>query len=442
MRIISLALGLFLSLVVSNLIAAVITVDVTTDGTGTGAQCELRDAIEAANNNLAVDGCVSGSIGADAIVFSIVDTSIKLNSDLPTIIQTLSIIGPGKDRLTISGANAYKIFTALPTTSNFTLRGLALSTGLNASNGGCVGVSISFDILIEDVSFSSCESTGSGGGAGLNSVNSGTITVRRTSFISNTSTFGGGGLQLSSGSVNNLIEDSVFYNNNITNSLSGGGALLMGGPFLTVRRSTFVGNVAVRAGSAINTLTLGSTLLLQHSTVARNNLIGIGETFPGGAVIVTGNLQLFNTVIANNLELNSFHNVSDIALETTGSVTTLGYNFIGNNETVSASFPAGTNANGDQVGTAGAQLDADLGGLQDNGGPTISSLPNANSPLVDQGSCPGQLRDQRGYLNNATGERAVDVLGISDADDGCDIGAVEYMATQSEVTFRDGFESL
>jgi hypothetical protein len=69
-------------------------------------------------------------------------------------------------------------------------------------------------------------------------------------------------------------------------------------------------------------------------------------------------------------------------------------------------------------------------------------MPNPASSLVDQGSCSGQTRDQRGYNNNLTGLRPVTVPGGSNADDGCDIGAIERQATMPpvELVFEDGFE--
>src|SRR5439155_24897331 len=42
-------------------------------------------------------------------------------------------------------------------------------------------------------------------------------------------------------------------------------------------------------------------------------------------------------------------------------------------------------------------VDAQLGALGDNGGPTQTQLPSINSPVVDKGSAPGDLTtDQRG----------------------------------------------
>ena len=62
------ALSLALLLSTSAPHAATIMVDVSKGGTGTTNQCELSDAIMAASNDMAVDGCVAGS-GDDRITF-------------------------------------------------------------------------------------------------------------------------------------------------------------------------------------------------------------------------------------------------------------------------------------------------------------------------------------------------------------------------------------
>jgi len=71
---------------------------------------------------------------------------------------------------------------------------------------------------------------------------------------------------------------------------------------------------------------------------------------------------------------------------------------------------------GDRFNTA-----ALLGPLGDNGGPTPTMVPEATSPLVDQGAAFGLGTDQRGV------QRPIDFPAIANAagGDGADIGAVE-----------------
>ena len=158
-----------------------------------------------------------------------------------------------------------------------------------------------------------------------------------------------------------------------------------------------------------------------------------------------------NTVVAGNLDLSpTGSSAEDIYLSPGGSppiVHTSGFNFIGNNESVEAVFPVGAgagqpNAFGDFVGDDLAPLDALLGALTDRGGPTWTREPLSGSPLVDQGSCAGMARDQRGYFRLETGLRVVDDPAVANFAEGCDIGAVELGATDAEgLLLRGDFES-
>jgi hypothetical protein len=149
---------------------------------------------------------------------------------------------------------------------------------------------------------------------------------------------------------------------------------------------------------------------------------------------------LFNTVVAENTEVNVNHSNSDFS-SSIGTLNTLGFNFIGSNQNAAGVFPAGTQVNGDRAGTAAIRLVALLEDLNDNGGPTLSAMPEENSPLINTGSCPGETRDQRGYHNNMTGLRAIEASPPAATDDGCDTGAIEFMAQKPEPLFQHGFES-
>jgi hypothetical protein len=75
----------------------------------------------------------------------------------------------------------------------------------------------------------------------------------------------------------------------------------------------------------------------------------------------------------------------------------------------------------DQLGDL-SYTDPLLGPLADNGGPTWTHAPLIGSPAVDGGSCPYLFTDQRYF------PRPVDLPGVLNVADGCDIGAVELMS--------------
>lgn len=430
----------------ATVLAATITVDVNTDGSGAANVCELRDAILAANTDAQVDGCLAGN-GADLITFSIMAT-ITLTAELPAITNSLEIAGPGQEKLQISGGELYRIFTIASGGAFVTFRDLSLVNGFNSLFAGCIFLNVNtpFVTLFEDVTIQSCAVGGLSGGGGamyaFAPASGSSMTFRRVTIAKNSTGGSGGGISLDTDIA--LIESSTFYGNTSSNG-PGGALAISGGTQLTVNRSTFWANEAYSLGSAIFSQGVTDTIDIFSSTVASNTTTGtaIVASHPGGAIFVQGPLSLANTAVANNFEQNPNHSVTDLNGGVDSQITTLGYNFIGNNEGSAATFPAGVNANGDRAGTAIAMLNANLTSLQENGGPTLTAAPHMiNSTLLDQGSCSLETRDQRGFGNPDTGLRIVDDPRLNNADDGCDIGAVEILAERLDpvVIFEDGFE--
>jgi hypothetical protein len=138
-----------------------------------------------------------------------------------------------------------------------------------------------------------------------------------------------------------------------------------------------------------------------------------------------GSLMLENTIIAANSDLSASANHPDISIAVPDTVSSNGFNWIGDNSGATTYFPAGTpNGEEDNVGSSESPLDPMLEDSGDYGGPTLTMPPMVNSPLIDQGNCPGETADQRGRSNTKTDLRVID-LDPDNAADGCDPGAVE-----------------
>jgi hypothetical protein len=122
----------------------------------------------------------------------------------------------------------------------------------------------------------------------------------------------------------------------------------------------------------------GGTLVFDHCTVA-NNL----ATTANGGVAQLGTTSLHATVLANGNK--DFFNIS-------GGVS-LGDNFVSDG----TSSGLANGSNGDQIGTAGSPLAANLAALGYYGGPTPTMPPLPGSPVVDMGGPPDIATDQRGF---------------------------------------------
>lgn len=171
------------------------------DGVGTGG-ISLRDAINAANADAATD----------TITFSVTGT-ITLASDLPAIVENLTITGPGAASLTIAGQNQYRGFFADAVTLR--MSGLTVSNCQSAGgNGGASG-----------------GSGGGGGAAGMGGalfVHSGsTVSVQNAAFVSNTAIGGNGGASSSGGIAG--AGGGGYAQNGANGTSSGGGGNYSGG---------------------------------------------------------------------------------------------------------------------------------------------------------------------------------------------------------------------
>ena len=165
---------------------------------------------------------------------------------------------------------------------------------------------------------------------------------------------------------------------------------------VTLINSTISDNSASELGGGIWT---DFSLVTVYATVA-------GNSAPSGANVNlngTGTLTSFATVIA--LPQGTGLNCASL-----GSTNTKGFNF---SDDASCGFTGGTD---DQTGA-----DPLLGALADNGGPTMTRLPQSTSPLVD--AIPNASCQSDGASGITTDQRAF--ARPSSTSPECDIGAVE-----------------
>lgn len=338
------------------------------------------------------------------------------------ITQNVTLIGSGIGLTTIEGGGP--VITISPSIT-VALRGLTISGGTASDGGGIengTGTVIGRNVAI----------TGNSGTYGGGIYNCGTITLSNSTVSNNTGAMGGG-IYASCGTVN-LVNSTVSAN---TSTTVGGGILDYG--VLNVTNSTISGNSAARGGGGVHgfqeTMTITNTTISKNSgqlgggvynesgTVTLTNDTISGNTGAAGGVYnAFGTASLSNTVVAGNIGGGS----PDCGINLSDGSGGHGYNFIGDG--TNCGLTDGTN--GDHVGTSSAPLDAKLASLAPNGGPTMTMMPQAGSPLISAGYAPTCLsagsqgisnKDQRSYPRKAAA--APTGRGV------CDIGAYDTEGT-------------
>ena len=246
--------------------AATITVNTNADELNADGDCSLREAIEAANTNAAVDACTAGAAGADTIVFAstVAGGTITLGSGGTLRTQEAVVIdgsAGGTGRVTISGNNTTRVILAR--LGQLTLRNLVIRDGREVRGAGVFVTRIDASLVADNVSFVGNTATGPA------------------------ATDGGGGLYVDLG-VNATLTNCTFSNNSATSPLGGGGALLSRADTLTVTGGSAADNTAANSGGGFWN---GTGLMRITGTAFTGNRATGDSTATGGPV---GGGALFN----------------------------------------------------------------------------------------------------------------------------------------------------
>ncbi len=281
--------------------------------------------------------------------------------------------------------------TVFASKQTITLGGTQLSVSANGTLsilGPTAGVIISGNRVSRVFSISSSNdvnlvgltiSQGNSGSCG-GIFNSGNLNVTNCTIFGNSASDSGGG---------------IFSNTNLSTVT------------LVITNSTISGNSAAFEGGGI--FNFDGLTRIQSSTITGNS----APAGQGGGIATFGDdvtrTRLSNSIVAANTS-------SDVDI-TNGSVNSFvseGYNLIGNGNAIAAFA-----ATGDRTGVN----DPLLGPLADNGGPTVTHLPQKGSPAIDKSNT-ALATDQRGLM------RPFDDPSVAPATGGnnSDIGAVEVQS--------------
>jgi predicted outer membrane repeat protein len=349
--------------------------------------------------------------------------TITLTSGELAITKGLTIQGPGAGQLTVSGNNTSRIFE-VNSTQPVVLSGLTLSNGNGGtSGGGCIynhttltvsGCTLSGNVAhaggaifnLRTLTVRGCTLSGNttdtnGRGGGI--YNLGTLIVSISTLVGNRAADGGGG-------ITNAGTATLTRCTLSNNSAGGSGGITSGGT-ITLTSCTFSNNSGQYAGSVWathGTATLtnctfsnnstplyGGALYVSYAAAATltNCTFSLNSAHQGGGIYVysglygQGILNLTNTIVAGN--------TASTGPDIFGAVATADHNLVGD-----ATGSSGiVNGSGGNIvgGNGNPVIDARLGPLQNNGGPTQTMALLADSPAIghaDNSKAPA--RDQRG----------------------------------------------
>lgn len=298
---------------------------------------------------------------------------VGLFSDELLINKSLTIDGPGADKLAVRNMESFRVFR-VAYGADVTISGLAISNGRPPVDDPGGGIQNTGTLDIRNCAILS-NTASSGGGI----ANFGFLTVIQSTISDNMAGMSSPGVNSYGGGIysvgHTVITNSTISNNQVypTTTLAGGGIANVGsGSYFEVRNSTISGNTASACGGGIFATSNGGTsTIIRSAIIARND----GVTGP----------------------------------DVCGSVSSQGFNLVSNNADALIT-PAQSS---DLIGTPAEPIDPLIGPLQYNGGPTYTCALQSNSPAVNRGYPVSPLYDQRGYYR----------AGVAD------IGAFEFGGT-------------
>lgn len=393
--------------------AATITVTNTSDN-GEGS---LRQAIASANNG-------------DMINFNLAHpNTIYLTTQL-TLDKSLTIVGPGATKLSLSGNSMVRVLYVSAGTS--TISGLTFTSGrvvdesgagIYIAGSGCV-LTLDQCIIRNNEAATSSMSVLYGGGI----CNHGSLTLNRCLVQDNQVPANpmrpgqGGGLFADHGPI--AVYNSTFSNNTGFQ----GAAITTYNCVATFSNVTVVNNQSSYGGAFFGDNS--SNNILTNCTITQNN----SQNEAAGLSGYYATIALRNTVVAANVPATPGN--TDIFFDNC-SLFSLGYNLIGSTGSQTYTWDAT-----DQVGNESSQQAANLQNFADNGGYVRTCLPGIGSSLIDPlSSNSAPWVDARGYLRVNTYDRGAAEHGgtLPVATAATSVGTTGFTANWNTVTGAEGY---
>ncbi len=186
----------------------------------------------------------------------------------------------------------------------------------------------------------------------------GTVQIQRSELLSNWAANRGGGIYNNGSGIFKVVDSTIAYNQT---DGSGGGAYNHYSE-LTLVNSTVSGNSAYGDGGGIFEEST-DTLYLYNATITENIADWDDDNSgDGGGLVAGGNIHVFNSILAGNLDLSTGAEISihpDCTVRFSSATYDTGFNVVGDNSGCEDIFVDGVSGN--QVGSAINPLDPLLG---------------------------------------------------------------------------------
>ena len=315
--------------------AATITVTTADDELNSDGDCSLREAVQAANTNAAVDACAAGDADGDVIAFADAFT-IQLSMGELLLSDDVSIEGSAADLVVVDAGGTSRIFDVdaaggAGSATAVAFSNLVLQNGDSRQNssapdaGGGVDLKSGSAATFTNVDF--LGNTAGINGGGLHGAGNTTIVVRgvagESEFVGNDAQgaeagMGGGGLWTAGDAT---ITGMVSFTGNTASgtSGSGGGAFISGGA-MSISQASFDQNQAQRAGGGIEVN--GGTLTLEQVDFVQNTT-GPNPGNGGALHVTTGTVTATAGEVRQNTaasEGGGFWNNADFTMTVNGTV--------------------------------------------------------------------------------------------------------------------------
>ncbi len=395
--------------------AATITVTDSGDA-GTNSTCTLRQAIVSANIDSASGSTCTAGNGTDTIVFApgLANSTITLADGELDITSSLTLSGSGQ---TIAAESNYRVMAVLDngnTVTTVNLTGLTLTNGYCASAAGgglSIGDAGGCSQQVEskpsphshrdaipaalptgpNVTLSQVTISGNSSGneaAGLY-IGNATVAINQSTVSGNTlnasGNYGAGGIYITQGS-SVTISDSTISGN----SVSGKYSYLSGGIYVwdsavTITNSTISGNMVASGNYSAGGMSISNGSAGVYDSTITGNTTTTANAAAGGILVGADEsaiLTLTNTILSGNTGTQA-----DLGVYSSNVIAQ--FNLMGSE--LSSTYAGNGNVFNDNPG---------LGALVNNGGPTLTMMPQPSSPALGAGNIglipAGVTTDQRG----------------------------------------------